>query len=530
MPRIPDRFDVLDELGILDTPAEPEFDNLVIVARALCHAPVALISLVHRDRQWFKARSGFGPHETPLDQSVCVHAMSSTDILVIPDLTLDDRTRSNTLVTADPHIRFYAGVPLVMEGVAIGSFCVIDTVPRPDGLTEDQTDALKALAEQVITQLRSRQRAQRWMNEIEAQNIALRTAADQAMALIRLAEKLQAVTSQEEAVAVGSEIMAETLGATRAGFGMVDPDRETVAMQPEWRAVGVRSLAGVHNFRSYGTFIDDLKQGEVVIIQDVEDDPRTSGQARALLDLGIRVLINVPVFQQGRFALVGFVHYDWPRPLSRRDGTFIRTVADRIQSTIAQLRAVEDRRIMNQELSHRLKNTFAMITAIARQTFGSQNREALRTFSARLTAVGGAYDLLAHERWQAADMASVVTSAIAVAGGEERVRASGPAVSLGPEAALSVAMLLHELSTNAMKYGALSVPAGRVTILWTLEGESVTLHWHEEGGPPVRMPERTGFGSRLMQMGFAGNGDTDIDFAPAGLTMRVRATLEELAR
>ncbi|MDB6453599.1 GAF domain-containing protein [Falsirhodobacter sp. 20TX0035] len=518
----------MNALGILDTPSEPEFDNIVIVARSLCQAPVSLISLVHKERQWFKARSGFDPHETPLNQSVCLHTLAAGDLLVVPDLTLDPRTHDNPLVTGDPHLRFYAGAPLILDGVAIGALCVIDKVPRPDGLTPDQGKALMALAEQVVSQIRARDRARRWLAEIEAQNALLRVSADHATALIRLGDRLQGLSSQEAVVEAGSAIMAETLGATRAGFGIVDPEREAVVVHPEWRAPGVTSLSGLHQLRHYGSFVDDLKRGELVIIPDVTTDPRTAAKATALSAIGVRVLINVPVLQHDRLVLLGFVHYDWPRALSDHDGTFIRNVADRIQAAILQLRAVEDRRIMNRELGHRLKNTFAMITAIARQTFGGQDREALKSFSSRLVAVGAAYDLLAHERWQATDLASVVGAAIQLAGGEKRMTATGPRVALGADAAMTASMLLHELTTNALKYGALSLPEGQVRIDWNVEGDSVTLTWIETGGPAVVPPTRKGFGSRIVSMGLAGDGESEVDFAPEGLRVRVRARRDKL--
>ena len=151
------RLAALAAYGILDTPPEEGFDDIVLLARSLCHAPVALVSLVDRDRQWFKARSGFEPAQTPLSQSVCIHALGGQGLLVIPDLTKDARTKANTLVTAAPFLRFYAGAPLVTpSGEALGSLCVIDHVPRPQGLSEDEAVSLLALARQVMSQLELR--------------------------------------------------------------------------------------------------------------------------------------------------------------------------------------------------------------------------------------------------------------------------------------------------------------------------------------------------------------------------------------
>jgi PAS domain S-box-containing protein len=151
------RLDALQDYDVLDTSPEQGFDDIVELARLTCSAPVSLVSLVAGDRQWFKARSGFDPCETTLDKSVCAHALAEPGLLVIPDLTQDPRTRDNPLVTGEPHLRFYAGAPLQAPGgERLGSLCVIDLAPRPEGLTESQATALGALAGQVMTQLNLR--------------------------------------------------------------------------------------------------------------------------------------------------------------------------------------------------------------------------------------------------------------------------------------------------------------------------------------------------------------------------------------
>ena len=148
------RLAALESYGILGTAPEAGFDKVVLLARTLCAAPVALVSFVTDDHQWFKARSGFGPERTSLDQSVCAHALERTGVLVIPDLRTDPLTRDNPLVTDKPHVRFYAGAPLrTPEGYALGTLCVLDTLPRPAGLSPEQTECLEALAAQVMVQL-----------------------------------------------------------------------------------------------------------------------------------------------------------------------------------------------------------------------------------------------------------------------------------------------------------------------------------------------------------------------------------------
>ena len=148
----PKRLAVLASYAVLDTPAEQGFDDIVALASHMCSTPVALVSLVAADRQWFKARTGFSLNETPLDQSVCAHALGSTDVLVIPDMRKDPRTSHNPLVTGTPPLRFYAGAPLATpEGVTLGTICVMDHVARPDGLTPVQIEALAALARQAVS-------------------------------------------------------------------------------------------------------------------------------------------------------------------------------------------------------------------------------------------------------------------------------------------------------------------------------------------------------------------------------------------
>lgn len=140
------RLRTLRAFGILDSGGDQRFDAIAADAAALCATPVALVSLVDRDRQWFKARVGTDTSETPIELAICVHALAHGELLVIPDLAADPRTATNGLVVNDPHVRFYAGVPLVADGQAIGTLCVLDVAPRPDGLSAAERAGLEALA------------------------------------------------------------------------------------------------------------------------------------------------------------------------------------------------------------------------------------------------------------------------------------------------------------------------------------------------------------------------------------------------
>ncbi len=151
------RAEALRRYAILDTPPEQAFDDLCGIAARVCRAPIAVVNLIDETRQFFKAEIGLGVRETPLDVSICAHAILHGDMLVVPDTLLDPRFACNPLVQGPPHLRFYAGALLeTPEGVAIGTICILDYVARPEGLSTEQTDTLRALARQVMTQLEHR--------------------------------------------------------------------------------------------------------------------------------------------------------------------------------------------------------------------------------------------------------------------------------------------------------------------------------------------------------------------------------------
>ena len=152
-----ERVAALEEYGILDTPTEPEFDELVRLAAETFGAPIAVVNLVSGDRQWFKAETGIGARELPLDVSICAHAILQNDFMVVPDTREDERFQCNPLVDVEDGLRFYAGALLRSSGgLPIGTVCVLDRTPRPQGVTPHQRLVLEVLARQVMTQLELR--------------------------------------------------------------------------------------------------------------------------------------------------------------------------------------------------------------------------------------------------------------------------------------------------------------------------------------------------------------------------------------
>jgi GAF domain-containing protein len=155
----PERMATLRSYQILDTPPEDVFNDIVTMAAYICGTPIAMISLVDSNRQWFKAKVGLTATETARDVAFCAHAIMQEDLFVVPDAIVDERFALNPLVTTDPKIRFYAGAPLLSaDRHAIGTLCVIDRVPRH--LSAEQKDALKALSRQVIALLELRKEVQ----------------------------------------------------------------------------------------------------------------------------------------------------------------------------------------------------------------------------------------------------------------------------------------------------------------------------------------------------------------------------------
>lgn len=498
-----DRLAALESYGVLDSPAEPGFDDIVQLASQICETPVALVSLVTAKRQWFKARVGFEPCETDLDRSVCAHALVGEDLLVIPDLRLDPRTRDNPLVTHAPFIRFYAGAPLTAPGgETIGSLCVIDAEPRPQGLTELQANGLRRLARQVVSQLElrkaiaERDRAlalqgvhDQLRQESEAQYRVLFEAIDDGFCIIEM--------KFEDGVAKDYRL-AEINPAFASQTGLEDA-------QGKW----VRALVPGHEqhwFDSYG---------------DVALTGRPARFEHQAAGLG------------GRWYAVHAFRIGDPEAL--RVAILFSDITDRKASEALKRKAEEMQTILNHELSHRMKNMFSLVQAIANQTLREvEEREMVHAFNERIRALSRAHDVLLTQSWAAAELGDVVEAVVATLAADGAFDISGPEVTINPGATPTVSLLLYELATNALKYGALSTKGGRVEVRWRVEGsgesETLVLDWTESGGPAVAQPSRVGFGSRLIRMGLTGSGGADLRFEAAGLRARFSAPFAQVSQ
>ncbi|HEY1615402.1 MAG TPA: chemotaxis protein CheB [Rhizomicrobium sp.] len=226
----------------------------------------------------------------------------------------------------------------------------------------------------------------------------------------------------------------------------------------------------------------------------------------------------------------------FPTPLRDNEGHVIGGV-NMLIDVSQQKDAAEHQLILINELNHRVKNTLAIVQAVASQSFkdASSTTEARDAFDGRLKALSGAHDILTNENWKGASLVSIVTRAVAAyhSKNDDRFVVRGPELRITPKAALALAMVLYELATNAVKYGALSNDTGRLTIEWTVDFANkaapvLRLRWSEEGGPPVKAPKRRGFGSRLIERSLAHDlgGEARLEFPVSGVVCMIAVPSE----
>lgn len=216
------RLAALYDYNVLDTLPESEFDDLTALAAEIVGTPIALISFIDKDRQWFKSRRGMELTETPRDIAFCAHAINGSDVFVVNDATKDDRFKDNPMVTSESHIRFYAGMPLMTpDGLSIGAICTKDRVPR--SLSDGQRKALEILARQVIAQLELR----RLLRDHNARNAALG-------ALQELSNLLHSCVTLEEAGKIISRGLRHLMPGDSGSVFLINSSHHTLETLTEW--------------------------------------------------------------------------------------------------------------------------------------------------------------------------------------------------------------------------------------------------------------------------------------------------------
>ena len=275
-----------------------------------------------------------------------------------------------------------------------------------------------------------------------------------------------------------------------------------------------------------------LESGEPAWISDPENDP-----AFLRKGLGLAAAFGFPIKSEGRVvAVLEFFSRDASQPDPDLMLT-VRTLGEQVGRVLERRRTEEHLRLLVNELNHRVKNSLAVVQSIAAQTLRGEDMEgARRAFENRLSALAAAHDLLTSQNWQSASLREVIEKAgIGCGASPDRLTVAGPELRVQPRTAVSLAMAVHELCTNAVKYGAFSNDLGRVRVEWGVDtsGDECRLRlvWREEGGPPVAPPARRGFGTRMIERALAAElgGSARIDFPPEGISCTVEAPLPPAA-
>lgn len=488
-----DRLSVLHGLEMLDTAADPDFDRISNLAASVMRAPIALVTLLDLDRQWFKSCVGIDETETTTDISFCAHAIAAGDEpLVVTDATLDPRFMTNPLVTGKHHVRFYAGAPMVVAGARIGTLCVLDRKPHafPSAAKLDQLKALAGLAASLFM-LKD----------------ATRSGAIAEAALVR-EEKRRAIALDAASLASWAwDIRADVIECDVLMSELFNLPRST-----RLRARDILTAIDPRDVYQTETRFRDALTGS----DDYFGEYRVKGFSppRWLATRGRVIERN----DDGKPTLIFGVNYDITE----------RKLGD------------ERQRLLLRELNHRVKNTLATVQALATQTVrhARQPSEFLEAFGARLQALGVAHSLLSDREWRGIGIRELVQIEVKPFdnAAQPRMKISGADLLLSPDQAVGLGLILHELASNALQYGSLSVAAGKVDLDWKTQGKKgdrrLVLTWRESGGPQVTPPERHGFGSILIRRSLAKVISSEVthEFRPEGVYAQISMPLEDLSK
>ena len=477
---------ILSTHGLDALEEDPELAAIVRFAAKLCNTPTALVSLVECERQRFLARQGMTATETPRSQSFCAHAMFEAAPMVIEDATTDPRFADNPLVIGEPFIRFYAGAPLMSdEGVPLGSLCVIDSTVRPGGLDPFQLEGLQVLAQAVMRRLRSQRLSVAAHEAMEKRGSDLRIFID---GLPHIAFAIDKTGRCRKYNARFAQFTGTEPPVTMDGWrAIIHPD-DHAPLFADWHVAYEAALPFEGQFR--------LR--------------RTDGEWRWM------AMHAVPVDIDAGGTLRWF-----------------NTVTDIHDSH----RESEGRDLLARELSHRIKNIFAVVAGLV--SLSTRRRPELKEFGEELIgtirALGRAHDFVRPLDGDKGDsMVGLLTELFAPyeAADESgsRVRLLGGDCTIGHRAATPLALVFHELATNSAKYGALSAEGGHVELDIDCAGDHAELVWREIGGPPPVSEPAEGFGSRLVEMAVGGqlNGTMAKEWSDSGLVVTLNLPTESI--
>ena len=479
-----ERFKVLASYGFDELEGDEELGRIVRFAANLCGAPIATVSLVEQERQRFLAREGLAEAETPRSTSICAHTMLGGELLEVLDATRDERFAGFEIVTGAAHLRYYAGMPLVSpEGAPIGALCVIDNEVHDEPLTPLQVEGLAVLAQAVMRRLSANR-----------ERIAASEALDRSEGLFRQ----MADCIPDLAWTATSDFVFDFYNQRWREF--------TGSGGPEG-AEGWRAIIHPDDVEKViGEWYDKSLKGMPF---EKEFRMRTaSGDYRWMLSRGV--------------------------PVTHEDGTI-----DRWFGTLTDIdeghRLSESRELLAGELSHRIKNIFAVISGlVSLRTRGNPELEKFgREINETVRALGRAQEFvrpLDSEKGDELVGLLEVLMAPYQNGAGDRVSITGDKVEIGSRVATPMALVFHELATNAAKYGALSDNNGRISLDIKRTGDTVVITWQERDGPSAALPDRQGFGGRLIDTAVMNQlgGAIDREWDSGGLRLEIALPLERV--
>ncbi len=484
-----ERLRILESFDLESLEDDPELMRIVSFAAKLCCVPVSAVSLIEDARQRFLVGEGIVERETPRKLAFCELAKSHGEIMEIRDAQSDERFANNPLVTGPAGIRFYAGYPLVSEeGAPLGALCAIDVVARPDGLSELQREGLGVLAQAVMRRLHERRAHARARVEIESREQQLR----------RMIEGVpQIAWSADEA---GNFDYYNSRWVQITGDA---PPR----LSDDW-------LAYIHP--------EDAKAVLDGWYESFAKSVQYNCEYRLKTREGWRWVLSLAV------------------PVAEKDGGAVRWFGT-ITDIHEVRRSLEERDMLAKELSHRIKNIFAVVIGLTslkvRKT--PEHKPFADELIAVLHALGRAHDVVHAgpnaEQDSLLGLLGAVFAPYASETGDARVRITGDDSPIHARAATPLALVFHELATNSAKYGALSDGAGHVELTLVDSGADIAMIWREFGGPAIApgagLPDGGGFGTRLVEMSITGQlqGSWERDFAPDGLVARLTVAKAALA-
>ncbi|MEB3416088.1 HWE histidine kinase domain-containing protein [Alteriqipengyuania sp. WL0013] len=476
------RAQVLAQYGLDQLQDDGELERVARFAAKLCDAPIALVTVVEKERQRFLATEGIDERETPRPTSFCAHAMLGAEPLEIPDAAEDERFSDNPLVTGQPGIRFYAGHPLVStEGAPIGALCIIDTKPRPGGLTDFQREGLAVLGGSVMRRLLA--------NRLERLSQA---------SYQRREKRLRQILDSVPGIAwsADADLDFDYFNARYSEF----VGRESPRGIDDWAEV-------IHK--------DDWPAARQNFLDAIERGEQNDDQFRLrMADGSWRWMVSRAV----------------PLPIEDGSVRWVGTIFD-----IDDAHKVhEARELLANELSHRIKNIFAVISGLIALSARKlpDHSEFASELTGKIRALGKAHDIVRPEGIvNGASLKSLLEGIFApyTDDGQPRVVISGDDVPVGSRAATPLALVFHELATNSAKYGVLSRQQGDVSLSIAEQDGALLLRWRESDVPQPEDAE-AGFGSRLLTMSVEGQlrGLIERRWADGGMTVELTVPVDAI--